>query len=214
MRLRCNQNSFVFVEFYCAVTILHKICIRSFVRWFVVIILWNFRDFNQTQITHSFESLTVITSSGNKYNADKLIESSSFELNMALSMMQISSATPLRWILVMVRLNINFGMLYNADVIQTPAITICKCEQTEKNGNKTQDMWQTMNRWEWGTKLRKEASEWDTEWEWLDTWYCCWQWIYDDVDDYASSTMQRDCLILCVHEYFIDASERKEFNAP
>lgn len=95
-----------------------------------------FPGFHQTQITHSFELLTVITSSGNKYRAKKLIESSSFELKADLSMMQISSVTPLspRWIFVIVRLKMNFGIEYKADVIHTPAITICKC----KFSNKTQ----------------------------------------------------------------------------
>lgn len=68
--------------------------------------------------------LTVITSNGNKYNAAKLIESNSFELKRPRCMMQISSAIPVFWwTLVIVRLKINFGMEYSADVIHTPATT-------------------------------------------------------------------------------------------
>lgn len=69
--------------------------------------------------------LTVITSSGNKYSAAKLIESNSFELNRPRCIMQISSDIPFWCILVIVRLKINFGIEYNADVIQTPSITSC-----------------------------------------------------------------------------------------
>lgn len=72
----------------------------------------------------AFYKLTVITSRGNKYNADKLIESSSFELNRPRCIMQISSLIPFWWMFVIVRLKINLGIEYNADVIQTPAITI------------------------------------------------------------------------------------------
>lgn len=85
--------------------------------------IWNKR----TRKSRAFYELTVITNSGSKYNADKLIESSSFELNRPRCIIQISSLIPLRWMFVMVRLKINLGIEYNADVIQTPAITICKC---------------------------------------------------------------------------------------
>lgn len=137
---------------------------HSFVHSFVFYKIFRFPS--NTNYAHSFELLTVITSSGNKYNADKLIESSSFELNIALSMMQISSAIPLRWILVMVRLNINFGIEYNADVIHTPAITICKCwklQQNETKQNKKTRTCDMMN------KLQSEEQERDRVGEWLDT---------------------------------------------
>lgn len=71
--------------------------------------------------------LTVITSNGSTYNAAKLIESSSFELNSPRCIMQISSFMPFSWMFVMVRLNMNFGIEYKADVIHTPNITICRC---------------------------------------------------------------------------------------
>lgn len=80
--------------------------------------------------------LTVITSRGSIYNADKLIESNSFELNRPRCIMQISSLIPLRWIFVMVRLKINLGIEYNADVIQTPAITICSVSKSTDAPNK------------------------------------------------------------------------------
>lgn len=69
--------------------------------------------------------LTVITSSGSKYNAAKLIESNSFELNRPRCIIQISSFIPFLCIFVTVRLKINFGIEYSADVIHTTQITSC-----------------------------------------------------------------------------------------
>lgn len=45
---------------------------------------------------HNVCELTVITSRGNKYNADKFIESKSFELKSPRCIMQISSLIPFR----------------------------------------------------------------------------------------------------------------------
>lgn len=67
---------------------------------------------------------TDITRTGNTYKAAKLIESKIFELNNVLFKIQISSVNPLLCSFVTVRLNINFGIEYKADVIQTATITI------------------------------------------------------------------------------------------
>lgn len=87
------------------------------------------RCLNSHQTIHEWtkSQLTVITSNGSTYNAAKLIESSSFELNSPRCIIQISSFMPFSWMFVMVRLNMNFGIEYKADVIHTPNITICRC---------------------------------------------------------------------------------------
>lgn len=82
---------------------------------------------------HNVYGLTVITSRGNKYNADKFIESKSFELKSPRCIIQISSLIPFGCMFVIVRLKINLGIEYSADVTHTPSITsLIKKKKEEK----------------------------------------------------------------------------------